>query len=129
MFCPQCGSEYREGYTRCADCDVALVDQPPPEPSHELDLVLLHETSDVTALPVIKSVLDGAGIPYVTEGEEAFNLLPLSGSFVVPGHSDMAVEIHVPRERLEEAQALLASALPEEGGEGEADEEETPEAG
>ena len=25
MFCPQCQSEYREGCTRCADCDVALV--------------------------------------------------------------------------------------------------------
>ncbi|RME20548.1 MAG: hypothetical protein D6806_16165 [Deltaproteobacteria bacterium] len=26
-YCPQCLSEYREGFTRCADCDVELVDQ------------------------------------------------------------------------------------------------------
>ncbi len=28
-YCPDCGVEYRSGYDRCADCQVALVDQPP----------------------------------------------------------------------------------------------------
>ena len=28
-WCPKCGAEYREGFTRCADCDVALVDERP----------------------------------------------------------------------------------------------------
>jgi hypothetical protein len=31
MFCPVCGDEYREGYERCADCDVLLVEAPPPQ--------------------------------------------------------------------------------------------------
>src|SRR5256885_8002568 len=26
MLCPQCGAEYRQGFTRCADCDVELVE-------------------------------------------------------------------------------------------------------
>lgn len=26
MFCPRCHSEYRPGFTRCADCDVELVE-------------------------------------------------------------------------------------------------------
>jgi hypothetical protein len=26
MFCPQCKVEYRQGFTRCADCDVELVE-------------------------------------------------------------------------------------------------------
>src|SRR5260370_12111129 len=30
MFCPVCGGEYREGFTRCADCEVLLVEGPPP---------------------------------------------------------------------------------------------------
>ena len=29
MFCPRCKAEYRPGFTRCADCDVDLVDQLP----------------------------------------------------------------------------------------------------
>jgi len=29
MFCPQCHCEYREGFTRCADCEVELVNEYP----------------------------------------------------------------------------------------------------
>jgi hypothetical protein len=29
-WCPRCGAEYREGFTECADCGVALVSTPPP---------------------------------------------------------------------------------------------------
>ena len=28
MFCPVCRDEYRPGFTRCASCDVALIDAP-----------------------------------------------------------------------------------------------------
>ncbi len=31
MFCPQCKSEYREGFLKCADCGVDLVGALPPE--------------------------------------------------------------------------------------------------
>jgi hypothetical protein len=29
MYCPQCKAEYRQGFTRCSDCDVELVHEPP----------------------------------------------------------------------------------------------------
>ena len=29
MICPQCHAEYRDGFSRCADCDVNLIDAPP----------------------------------------------------------------------------------------------------
>src|SRR5437016_438114 len=29
MFCPSCQGEYRAGFTRCADCDVTLVEALP----------------------------------------------------------------------------------------------------
>ncbi len=32
MFCPKCHAEYREGFTRCADCHIDLVPGPPPQP-------------------------------------------------------------------------------------------------
>ena len=36
-WCPQCRTEYRPGFTHCADCGVPLVDELPPEaPSEEL---------------------------------------------------------------------------------------------
>ena len=36
MFCPLCKAEYRSGYRRCADCDIDLVDEPPPAQGEEL---------------------------------------------------------------------------------------------
>ena len=29
MFCPECKAEYRDGFTRCADCDVDLLERLP----------------------------------------------------------------------------------------------------
>ena len=34
-WCPKCGAEYREGFTLCADCGVALVAQRPEGPPGE----------------------------------------------------------------------------------------------
>lgn len=38
MFCPLCKSEYREGFTRCADCDVDLVDAPGLSAAEEVNV-------------------------------------------------------------------------------------------
>ena len=33
MWCPECGAEYREGFTRCEPCQVDLVaERPRPKP-------------------------------------------------------------------------------------------------
>jgi uncharacterized RDD family membrane protein YckC len=76
MWCPQCDSEYRPGFTRCSDCDVDLVDErvPPPPPDDpvvvdhdmvdhdmvEYDLIeLADEQADLLVL-----LLSGAEIPF-----------------------------------------------------------------
>jgi len=35
VFCPRCGDEYREGFSWCHDCEVALVENLPDEPIEE----------------------------------------------------------------------------------------------
>jgi hypothetical protein len=49
MFCPRCGGEYREGFTRCADCGVALVEALPEE--LELEVEEAEEGVEEVALP------------------------------------------------------------------------------
>jgi hypothetical protein len=34
-WCPQCGTEYREGFDRCSDCGATLVATPPAEHADE----------------------------------------------------------------------------------------------
>src|SRR5215469_216976 len=36
MFCPVCKAEYRQGFTRCADCDVDLVYELSHEPHEDM---------------------------------------------------------------------------------------------
>jgi len=131
MFCPGCGAEYREGFDRCADCGLALSATPPPAPDHGgPELVALLETADVGFLPVLKSLLEGAGIPYVIQGEEAMGLLPIGALGSGPKQRALAAIVHVPADRLEEARALLASgaedadSAAEEAGEGAGDDGE-----
>ena len=70
MICPKCGSEYRDGFTCCADCDVALVEPPPPpEPPPQIDLVPVYETGNAALVPVIESLLEDAGIEFMTRSE------------------------------------------------------------
>ncbi len=74
MFCPKCKAEYREGFTECADCKVALVwalDEPEP-PDHEfedVEFVKLLYTYNLGDIVFIKSVLDEQDIVYFIQGE------------------------------------------------------------
>ena len=112
MFCPNCRAEYQPGIVVCPDCDTDLVEGlPPPEPPSELDLVSVFETADVSLLPVLKSLLQSAEIPFFTQGDEALGVLPVgrvgAGGISAGGHG-LVASILVPRERQQEARELLA---------------------
>lgn len=67
MFCPNCRTEYRAGFTRCADCGAALVDSlPPEEPPREVTPVLLAAGVDATLCPLLRQILEDNGIPSFT---------------------------------------------------------------
>ncbi len=122
MFCPECGAEYREGINECADCDVALTAEAPHlhdgEPS-----VGIFRTADATLLPVLKSVLSSADIPFSIQGDEASGLFPFGPSSIMPDSRRLGAVIRVPESRAEEAKALLESTAPlePEGAEGESE--------
>ena len=108
MFCPECGGEYREGFTRCADCEVDLVEAL-PEPAQEApfaELVTVLEASDPAELALAESLLQDAGIPFFKKGDHLQNLFAM-GSLgfgfdalagpvalqVAEGHAEEAAQI------------------------------------
>jgi len=74
MHCPQCLTEYRDGFSECSDCHVPLAPGAPPDaPSegHAVDLVTVLETSDPFVVNLGKATLEDAGIEYVMEGDDS----------------------------------------------------------
>ena len=70
MICPECESEYREGFTQCSDCDVALVEMGPDEDGEpEVELVKVFEATNAAVLPLVESVLLDANIEFMTKSE------------------------------------------------------------
>ena len=70
MYCPQCKAEYRQGFTRCADCDVDLLDTLPQEPENagQAKRIIWMGDNQETCVALCLQLKD-AGIRYqVTEG-------------------------------------------------------------
>src|ERR1017187_6763951 len=75
VFCPVCRDEYREGFTRCSDCDVALVEALPSiSETVPIETATVLETGDQSLIVVARSVLESAGIPCVARNERLQNL-------------------------------------------------------
>jgi predicted nucleic acid-binding Zn ribbon protein len=80
MYCPQCGVEYREGYTSCSDCQVLLVHERPRRTSAEASVepgdpdrdpfCAFRQGTDSRTLAELCAVLDEAGIPQRTVRRE-----------------------------------------------------------
>jgi hypothetical protein len=66
MFCPVCKSEYRQGFSRCADCDVPLVNSlsVEAEPLDHAALANFWQGTDPRVVAEICSELDRQRIPY-----------------------------------------------------------------
>ncbi len=86
MFCPQCNTEYRIGFTRCSDCGVDLVQDPPhfalagnpvePGDPNEDPFCSFWKGQDARIHAELCAVLDEAGIPHKTvyRRDRLFNL-------------------------------------------------------
>lgn len=70
MFCPECGLEFEEGSTRCDDCEVDLVADPPEEEESEpVEFQRLVEVADITDFSALTTRLESAGIPWFVQNE------------------------------------------------------------
>ena len=87
MFCPKCNAEYRPGFTRCSDCDVDLVEDPPqfalagrspaePGDPNEDPFCSFWKGQDARVHAELCEALEQAGIPHKTvfRSDHLFNL-------------------------------------------------------
>lgn len=106
MFCPQCGLEYRPGFTHCNDCDVDLVQELPGEEEEaaEEDLLeprLLWRGTQGAVFTEIGLALDEAKIRYNRETLDA--RMTFSG--------DHPLELWVPEAELSAAEKVRDEVL------------------
>jgi len=121
MFCPLCKAEYRQGFTRCADCDVELVPSLPaapappaePPPLHG-DLVLLWRGRELAFFSQLVHALHEVGIAchgrtrVLHSPEECFEV-PLVGN----EYEVQVLERDLPaaRQMMDEQSRLFAGAV------------------
>jgi len=74
MFCPECRSEYREGFTRCTDCDVDLVAELPALPAVDEAPRIVFTTSQPSEAALMKSVLEASGVEVFAFDEHQANI-------------------------------------------------------
>ena len=111
MYCPQCGVEYRPGFTECSDCRVALVERPPEtdHPLPNMELVTVLEGNNPLTASAAKDLMEQAGIPCYLEGEERSTVLTM-----VDPNIYRWWRLHVAREFEARARALLDDAISKE---------------
>ncbi|HYH07023.1 MAG TPA: hypothetical protein VEK11_08180 [Thermoanaerobaculia bacterium] len=86
MICPECETEYREGFSKCADCDVALVRELHGETGEDIPASLeplAHESSAELVAELLDH-LERAGVPYVIQAGTA--LAVFEGATPTTGH-------------------------------------------
>ena len=71
-YCPKCGTEFRAEIETCSDCGVALQAEPPEQPEAQyVEWVPVLAGRRDSRVGLAESVLQGAGIEFVVEGEAA----------------------------------------------------------
>lgn len=106
MFCPKCKAEYREGFTRCADCDVDLVDKLSPEPEETpeyVDWVKIYTFTARYEADLAQGLLEANDIEAVTFSDDCGSVDPAL-TYV------LGVRLMVKKEDVESAKEILRDA-------------------
>jgi hypothetical protein len=128
MFCPQCNAEYRPGFTRCSDCGVdlvqdpphfALAKQPPADPGDPNDdpFCSFWKGEDRRVHAELCQVLEEAGIPHKTvfRHDHLFHM-----------NSYPAFEVGIPFSLFEKAEKAVQEAYGREDNTNDVEEQEFP---
>lgn len=91
-YCPNCKTEYDEGFHTCADCGAQLVETLPQEPTPEpvsygnpMNRTFLVSTADSIQSSMLIDVLNQNGIPAFAQPKEGGGYLNACGGYSVFG--------------------------------------------
>lgn len=122
MFCPQCKSEYRQGFTRCADCDVELAEKPAENeggfaksrPSG--NLAPLWEGENLALHTTLLEYLDSAGIRYFDRPMGVFPGVRRGDHFPIQPMTRFGYQVAVLSSDLQVARGIVERLLGEDQG-------------
>ncbi|HAD82292.1 MAG: hypothetical protein A2509_04790 [Candidatus Edwardsbacteria bacterium RIFOXYD12_FULL_50_11] len=73
-FCPNCRTEYREGFKNCSDCGSDLMAALPPEADNreevDSDLLAVYDAPDQMSALALSSLLNDNGIRNIIKSEQ-----------------------------------------------------------
>lgn len=103
-WCPDCKTEYREGFTKCIDCDTELTETLEVEEVEYDTEVFLLTAEDDNHANVIQSILRQYGIPIFKKYKETGGYLNL-----ITGRTPFGIDIYVPSKSFQIAQDTIES--------------------
>jgi hypothetical protein len=119
MICPNCDSEYREGYVRCSSCDVDLVAlTEPPLAEADVALVKIYESGNAALVPLFKSLMADASIEYMVKNDPIHNLFGSNLNVAIG-----PVEFYVREDAVDEAREIVKTLEEPTSASGELDSE------
>lgn len=118
MFCPNCRSEFRDGFTYCKKCNKDLIDKLDPLPEDKpveyvyAEMVTIAETSELFDIALAKGALESAHIRFNITNEFTQNLVAASGMSGI-GNPITTSKIMVEKGKEEEARLILEGIMAE----------------
>jgi len=109
-FCPACRSEFRQGFDRCAECDVSLVNElpfePPALPPTNPSRVTVYQSTQHSDALILCSLLKGNGIPASIENQNTSMWLIGMPTPAIP------LEVSVPTPDAPDAREIVKEVFP-----------------